>query len=82
MKRQALIDYRGNRTQKEMAEKYGVTQQAWSQWENGDKKPDVTIMKQIEKDSGTPMEVLFFDVFNKSSLLNEQPEETDDAKAV
>ena len=81
MKRQSLIDYRGDRSQKEMGERYGVTQQAWSQWENGDKKPDVTIMKQIEKDSGIPMEVIFFDVFNKKDLLKEPSGEAE-AKAV
>lgn len=81
MKRQSLIDYRGNRSQKEMGERYGVTQQAWSQWENGDKKPDVTIMKQIEKDSGIPMEVIFFDVFNKKDLLKEPSSEAE-VKAV
>ena len=81
MKRQALIDFRGDRSQKEMGERYGVTQQAWSQWENGDKKPDVTIMKQIEKDSGIPMEVIFFDVFNKKDLLKEPSSEAE-VKAV
>ena len=81
MKRQALIDFRGDRSQKEMGERYGVTQQAWTQWENGDKKPDVTIMKQIEKDSGIPMEVIFFDVFNKKDLLKEPSSEAE-VKAV
>lgn len=64
MKRQALIDYRGSRTQKEMGEMYGVTQQAWSQWESGETKPNVMLMRQIEKDSGISMETIFFDIFN------------------
>ena len=59
MKRVELIKYRGDKKQ------YKVSQQAWSSWENGDKKPDVATMKQIERDSGIPMETLFFDVFNK-----------------
>ena len=67
MKRLELIKYRGDRSQSEMAAIYNVSQQAWSSWENGDKKPDVTIMKQIEKDSGIPMETLFFDIFNNET---------------
>lgn len=65
MKREALIAYRGNRSQKEMANMYGVTQQAWSGWENGETKPSVVIMKRLEGESGIPMERLFFDIFNK-----------------
>lgn len=66
--RDKLIEYRGNRTQAYMAKKYGVTQQAWNRWEKGDCKPNVVIMRQIELDSGTPMEVLFFDVFDNKML--------------
>ena len=65
MKRVELIKYRGEKSQADMAKQYKVSQQAWSSWENGDKKPDVATMKQIERDSGIPMETLFFDVFNK-----------------
>ena len=65
MKRVELIKYRGDKSQADMAKQYKVSQQAWSSWENGDKKPDVATMKQIEIDSGIPMETLFFDVFNK-----------------
>ena len=59
------VKYRGDKSQADMAKQYKVSQQAWSSWENGDKKPDVATMKQIERDSGIPMETLFFDVFNK-----------------
>lgn len=51
-----------------MAKKYGVSQQAWFKWENGDSKPNVVIMKKIEDDSGVPMESIFFDVFNNEKL--------------
>ncbi len=68
MKRAELIKFRGDKSQADMAKRYKVSQQAWSSWENGEKKPDVTIMKQIEVDSGIPMEVLFFDVFNNEPL--------------
>ena len=69
------IEYRGNRTQAYMAKKYGVTQQAWNRWEKGDCKPNVVIMRQIEIDSGTPMEVLFFDVFDNKTLSNSKKQE-------
>ncbi len=74
MKRSALIEYRGEKTQMDMAKKYNVSQQAWSSWESGEKKPSVTIMKQIEDDSGVPMEVLFFDVFNNVTLSKPEGE--------
>lgn len=41
---------KNNLTQKEFAEKYGVTYQAVSKWENGINLPDITILNQICKD--------------------------------
>lgn len=70
MKRKKLIEYRGERSQADMAAMYGVSQQAWSKWENGGWKPDVLTMKKLEVDSGVPMEELFFDVFNNQELLS------------
>lgn len=64
MRRNKLVEFRGNRSQAMMAEIYGVTQQAWSRWEVGDLKPNVIMMKKLEQDSGIPMEELFADVFN------------------
>ena len=69
MKRQKLIEYRGSRTQAEMAAMYSVTQQAWSQWEQGTAAPVLPIMKRLEDDSGISMEELFFDKFNNDKLL-------------
>lgn len=63
MVREKLISFRGGRTQAEMARRYGVTHQAWGAWERGEKTPTATKMKQIEVDSGIPMEEIFFDVF-------------------
>lgn len=60
MKREWLILYRGERSQMEMAEKYQVTQQTWSNWELGKSSPDISIMKQMEMDSGIPIGELFF----------------------
>lgn len=67
MKRERLIEYRGGRTQVEMAARYGVSQQAWQKWESGEITPTVDKMKRLEDDSGIPMEVLFFDAFNKQT---------------
>ena len=81
MTRTALIEFRGDRTQEEMGKKYGVTQQAWAQWESGKTAPKVNIMMQIQNDSGVPMEVLFFDLFNKENLSKE-PSSESESKAV
>lgn len=37
-------------TQKQFADKYGVTYQAVSKWENGKSIPDVALLKEISKD--------------------------------
>ena len=39
-----------NLTQKELAEKYGVTYQAVSKWENGINMPDMILLKKMSKD--------------------------------
>lgn len=67
--RTKLIEYRGNRSQSQMAIIYGVTQQAWSKWENATSAPLPMIMKKIEIDSGISMEELFPDLFNNLELL-------------
>lgn len=78
MKRVELIKYRGDKSQADMAKQYKVSQQAWSSWENGDKKPDVATMKQIERDSGIPMETLFlmFSTKGKEKRRRRQNEES------
>lgn len=67
MKRDKLIKFRNKKTQKEMAKRYGVTQQIWSRWENGVRTPKVKTMKRLEDDIGIPMEVIFADIFNNSN---------------
>ena len=69
MKREALIAYRGDRTQAEMASIYKVSQQLWSCWETGISAPSLPIIRQLERDSGVPMEKLFFDLFDKETRL-------------
>ena len=64
MKRELLKKFRGKNTQADMAKRYNVTQQVWSRWENGIQKPKTLTMKKLETDIGSPMEEIFFDVFN------------------
>lgn len=64
MKRNLLKLLRGNKTQNEMANIYGVTQQTWFSWETGRTVPNNETMLKMEKDFSIPMEVIFFDSFN------------------
>lgn len=59
-----LIKWRGKRSQREMAKKYGVSQQAWSFWESGKSTPPAKKMFQLSRASGKSMKSLFPDVFN------------------
>lgn len=47
-----------NLTQADLAEKYGVTYQAVSKWENGKNLPDVTLLKEMSKDFNVNIEDL------------------------
>lgn len=67
--RDKLIKYRGKRSQEEMAKKYGVSQQAWSKYENGTAVPSPSIMLRIERDSGIKMEDIFFDKFKQPNVV-------------
>jgi len=58
--RNALIKFRGDRTQKEMGDRYGVNQQTWSQWELGNVTPTANKMIKIARDAGTTVDELFF----------------------
>ncbi|WZL14762.1 transcriptional regulator [Vibrio phage vB_VpaM_XM1] len=51
-------------TQKELAEKVGVTQQTIAKWERGISTPNhFKDMREIEKVLGKPIEQMFADVF-------------------
>lgn len=45
-----------NLTQKELADKYGVTYQAVSKWENGINLPEVSLIRQMSKDFNISVE--------------------------
>ena len=48
-----------NLTQKEFADKYHVTYQAVSKWENGKNMPDSSLIKQISEDFNVSLEELY-----------------------
>lgn len=52
------IRYENNLTQKQLAEKYNVTCQAVSKWENGINMPDTFLIKKISEDFGLSLEGL------------------------
>jgi transcriptional regulator with XRE-family HTH domain len=47
-----------NLTQKDLADKYGVTYQAVSKWENGKNIPDIALLKEMSKDFNISIEDL------------------------
>lgn len=69
--RHILIEFRGDRSQTEMARRYNVTQQTWSQWELGGNTPTPDKMKQLSIDIGRPMEEIFADAFFRGSNKKE-----------
>ena len=50
---------KNNFTQKEFADKYNVTYQAVSKWENGKNMPDLSLLKEICKDFDVSLDDLF-----------------------
>lgn len=65
--RENLIKFRGARNQQAMAERYGVTQQAWSAWEQGYSFPRLSILEKLSFDSGLTIEQLLFNSENTTS---------------
>ena len=54
-----------NLTQKQLADKYGVTYQAVSKWENGKNIPDISLIKQMSKDFNIDIEDILEGKVNK-----------------
>ncbi len=52
-------------TQKDFADKYHVTYQAVSKWENNKNLPDVTLMKEISRDFNVSLDDMIDGNFNK-----------------
>lgn len=59
------IRKKNNLTQKEFADKYHVTYQAVSKWENAQNLPDTSLIKQMSKDFGISMEELLDGKYHK-----------------
>ncbi len=53
------IRKKNNLTQAELAEKYNVTYQAVSKWENGKNMPDISLIKQMSKDFNISLEEFY-----------------------
>lgn len=53
------IRKKNNLTQKEFADKYNVTYQAVSKWENGKNLPDASLIRQISKDFGISLDEIY-----------------------
>lgn len=53
------IRKKNNLTQKQLADKYGVTFQAVSKWENGKNMPDISLIKEISKDFNVSLDDMF-----------------------
>jgi DNA-binding XRE family transcriptional regulator len=68
--RNKLKEFRGKYSQKEMAEKYNVSQQAWSKWEKGVTCPSPAIMLMLSKDSGFSIEELFFNISSQQYVVD------------
>ena len=60
-----------NLTQKELADKLGVTFQAVSKWENGKNVPDISILKEMSKEFNIDIdEILEGEIKNKKQTKN------------
>lgn len=64
------IRKRNNLTQKQLADKYNVTYQAVSKWENGLNMPDTSLMKQISKDFGISIDELLEGEYKETKEKN------------
>ncbi len=61
------IRKKNNLTQKQLADKYNVTYQAVSKWENGKNMPDTYLIRQISKDFNVSLDELFDGEYKEES---------------
>ena len=64
------IRIKNNLTQKDLAEKYGVTYQAVSKWENGKNIPDIALLKQMSQDFNINIEDILNGTYTKKKKNN------------
>lgn len=68
----SLVRLRGNRTQHEVAQVYGTSQQNWFHWETGVSRPrDYSLMERIAQDAGSTVGEIFFASSDRKKLLKE-----------
>ena len=58
-----------NLTQKDLADKYNVTYQAVSKWENGINMPDTLLLKKMSKDFNISLDDIFEGEYSKKKTL-------------
>ncbi|WP_432408531.1 helix-turn-helix transcriptional regulator [Wukongibacter sp. M2B1] len=68
--RDILINLRGKKSQSEVAEKLGITQQFLSAIEREEKNPSITIMRKFEEHYNKSMVELFPDIFLRENTTN------------
>ncbi len=61
------IRQKNNLTQKDIADKYKVTYQAVSKWENGKNMPDMALIKQMSKDFNISLDDIFEGEYSKKN---------------
>ncbi len=64
------IRINNNLTQKDFAEKYGVSYQAVSKWERGINMPDISLLKEISNDFNINISELLDGKLNTNKLMN------------
>lgn len=62
------IRKKNNLTQKDLADKYNVTYQAVSKWENGKNMPDTALIKQMSKDFNISLDDIFGGEYSKKNI--------------
>lgn len=62
------IRKKNNLTQKDLADKYNVTYQAVSKWENLKNMPDITLIKQMSKDFNISLDDIFEGEYSKKNI--------------
>lgn len=67
---------RGEKTQKEIADKVGITTSHYGFIENGDRLPSLKVAKRIADYFGTQIEDIFFDETYNKMLGEEKLDET------
>jgi len=61
-----------NLTQKDLADKYHVTYQAVSKWENGKSLPDITLIRQISKDYNISIDDMMDGIYEEKKINNKR----------